>query len=259
MKRYIALAAIATAFLGYAFAADSANDTRNLPPPEVRARALEKHLGGFIIQPGTLNGKFAFIDMQNVVAHDSIVASADSVRVAQRIDVVVQNAVFGGDILEMGEAFERSGANGAVFLVDRAGLPTLLIAPEARWGIVNVAALRSDGQDGERLAQRVHKEILRGFAMVCGAADTGIPGCALQPVLSLKDLDDSAAVGISMQRQVEMEEHMQRMGITPFRRISYRQAVREGWAPAPTNEWQQAIWDKHRDGAAKQKATGRRR
>lgn len=39
------------------------------------------------------------------------------------------------------------------------------------------------------------------------------------------------------------------LGLGQVRRTSYRKAVEEGWAPAPTNEFQQAIWD-----AAKVKA-----
>ena len=36
---------------------------------------------------------------------------------------------------------------------------------------------------------------------------------------------------------------MSGQGMQPFRRTTYRNAVREGWAPAPTNDAQRAIWD----------------
>ena len=32
-------------------------------------------------------------------------------------------------------------------------------------------------------------------------------------------------------------------GITPAIESTYRKACKEGWAPQPTNEYQQAIWD----------------
>ena len=32
--------------------------------------------------------------------------------------------------------------------------------------------------------------------------------------------------------------------ITPVPRTTYRRACYEGWAPAPTNEFQKAIWEK---------------
>ena len=33
------------------------------------------------------------------------------------------------------------------------------------------------------------------------------------------------------------------MGITPYRRTTYREACQEGWAPQPTNDVQKAIWE----------------
>ena len=32
-------------------------------------------------------------------------------------------------------------------------------------------------------------------------------------------------------------------GMKPIRRTTYRNAVREGWAPPPTNDFQRAVWD----------------
>ena len=32
-------------------------------------------------------------------------------------------------------------------------------------------------------------------------------------------------------------------GVTPLVTAHYRQACKQGWAPAPTNEYQKAIWD----------------
>ena len=40
------------------------------------------------------------------------------------------------------------------------------------------------------------------------------------------------------------EKYMEKCGVTPLRIATYRQACREGWAPAPTNDVQKAIWDK---------------
>ena len=33
------------------------------------------------------------------------------------------------------------------------------------------------------------------------------------------------------------------LGIIPCRRLIYEDACREGWAPAPTNDYQKAIWE----------------
>jgi hypothetical protein len=36
----------------------------------------------------------------------------------------------------------------------------------------------------------------------------------------------------------------QKRGIPQLERTTYRLAVKEGWAPAPTNDIQRAVWDK---------------
>ena len=36
------------------------------------------------------------------------------------------------------------------------------------------------------------------------------------------------------------------LGVVPAETATYRQACREGWAPAPTNDVQRAIWDRYR-------------
>ena len=43
-----------------------------------------------------------------------------------------------------------------------------------------------------------------------------------------------------------MKKYLASAGVTPLRKTIYRKACQEGWAPAPTNEYQKAIWDKVR-------------
>ena len=38
--------------------------------------------------------------------------------------------------------------------------------------------------------------------------------------------------------------NMKARGMTPTRIASYKKACQEGWAPAPTNDVQKAIWEK---------------
>ena len=39
-------------------------------------------------------------------------------------------------------------------------------------------------------------------------------------------------------------KYLAAMNVTPKVRITYKKACEEGWAPAPTNEFQKAIWEK---------------
>lgn len=40
--------------------------------------------------------------------------------------------------------------------------------------------------------------------------------------------------------------YLETLGVKPAHERTYRQACKEGWAPAPTNEIQQAIWNQVR-------------
>ena len=42
----------------------------------------------------------------------------------------------------------------------------------------------------------------------------------------------------------EARSYFTRMGVSPTRKGTYEAAVKQGWAPAPTNDIQKAIWDK---------------
>ena len=37
--------------------------------------------------------------------------------------------------------------------------------------------------------------------------------------------------------------HAQKLGMQPQRMTTYRKAVEEGWAPAPTNDLQRTVWE----------------
>ena len=53
---------------------------------------------------------------------------------------------------------------------------------------------------------------------------------------------DDEMYGIDVSRGITY--NMPRAGVTPWKVTTYKRACEEGWAPAPTNEYQQAIWDK---------------
>ena len=83
----------------------------------------------------------------------------------------------------------ETGGQMALFVVDAPSLPSLLIAPESKWGFLNVAALAADGATGKDLDRRVQREIWRGVSMVGGSGNTEMPHCLLNTVLTPLDLD----------------------------------------------------------------------
>ena len=79
-------------------------------------------------------------------------------------------------------------------------------------------------------------------ALLCGAASSRFKG-NIMDVTKLEDLD-LIEDGLPMDNISSMAQHLQKLGLTRERIVPYRKAVQEGWAPAPTNEYQKAVWDK---------------
>ena len=219
---------------------------RKLTAEEIRERQRRhtERLGGRLVKPGSMKGRFLFLDAQERVGAD-----AGSGEVAKKVNFFVQFDAYAAKgpaptLKTADKALADSGANAAVFLVDDDVLPALLVAPERRWAFVNVRPLAADKPDQERLEFRTRSELWRAFAMVLGAGDTESTACVMNPCVSLADLDKAESGMISMEPLATIQAHAKKIGITPYIRAFYRTACREGWAPAPTNQYQQAIWDK---------------
>lgn len=224
-----------------------------------RHRILQyKHTGGFITKREPNPGMFAFVNAQRSV--DSGVFSEDISEMCRicKIDYVLTNRAEGVSLSNAIEALRGTTANAALFIVDDAAIPTtLLFAPESRWGIVNVAALKKDTPAPEALERRIRREIWRGFSIVAGSYTTETPHCVLAPVASLRDLDNLDGNTFSPEPLTRMEKNLRRLGIKPYYRCSYKAAVKQGWAPAPTNDVQKAIWDEVKAKQSGRKANGK--
>ena len=137
------------------------------------------------------------------------------------------------------------------WMVDTIWRMWVLVAPESRWACVNVSALAKDGADGVKVQRRVRREMLRAFASLAGGGGSMDPLCVSRTATSLAELDAIKSNDLSYDPLVRAEEALKAMGITPYRRTTYREACQEGWAPAPTNDIQKAIWDEVRQLPAK--------
>lgn len=138
-----------------------------------------------------------------------------------------------------------------ILICDSANQPALLVAPESRWALVNVAALVDKNESDDKLAERVQKEIWRAFGYVMGAANSNFENCLLKPVFSLEDLDALKSKMICPEAFNKVLAQAQKLGIKSARMITYRKAVEEGWAPSPTNDFQRAIWQELKKTPAK--------
>ena len=210
-----------------------------------RHRILQyRHTGGFITKREPNPGMFAFVNAQSGISDSVFAADISEMCRICKIDYVLTNRAVSVTLSNAIDALKETRANAALFIVEETSIPaTILFAPESRWGIVNVAALKKDSPSAEALEKRIRREIWRGFSIVAGCYTTETPHCVLAPVASLRDLDNLDGNTFSPEPLPRMEKNLRRFGIKPYYRCSYKAAVKQGWAPSPTNDVQRAIWD----------------
>ena len=131
--------------------------------------------------------------------------------------------------------------NASLFLVDDPALPPMLVAPESRWTMVNMAPLKV--ADKSLFENRVKRQLSRGFAFLCGGGDSQFNG-SLMSVVKAEQLDKQEDHRLPVDVIGRFWGMMKEFGVTPAIYGDYEIACQEGWAPQPTNEYQKAIWEK---------------
>lgn len=203
--------------------------------PEQRAASIarkqanfQKRTGGWILKRDKDSRPFRIVNAQKKVpaaAFNDVLKGLDEF---SHFDFEFKDGTFSG-----------KGEKGVIYLIDDAAQPSMVIVPEEGWGTVNVAKLGD-----KNLEKRACKELWRCFGYVCGAADTEMPHCVMRPVWSPEDLDFIDGTGLCPEPRGKIIRHMRTINVKPYVRLTYEYACREGWAPAPTNENQKAIWEK---------------
>lgn len=214
--------------------------TGRVMSPAVRSNLLAK-TGGFIHSADS-GPTLLFINTQKRVAASAVEAPADQIRKLLRLSATFRSRPSPEPVTEALKALSDTNTAAVVVIADIAGYPALLVAPESRWALVNVAALSSGGASSELLADRVQKEIWRAFGYLMGAANSSFELCLMKSVLTPEDLDGLKAKTLCPEPLGKIVACAQKLGMKPTRMTTYRKAVEEGWAPAPTNDIQRAVW-----------------
>ena len=115
--------------------------------------------------------------------------------------------------------------------------------PEERIAIIN-AKRYLGGKDPLAPETRLIKEVWRALGFVGGVGYAPYQNDVLQPVYNLRELDALVYQVMQPMNFQKMYGQMAKFDVKRARHIPYKLAVMEGWAPAPTNEYQKAIWDK---------------
>lgn len=148
------------------------------------------------------------------------------------------------DVVKLTEGVLK-GTNVAVVVAvyDAPSQPDILIAPDARWALVNVARLDSGKADREIQESRFGKQLWRGLSGVLGVGYLNNSDSLLHPIKKLEDLDGITNKTPSMDLCNEFIVQATRFGAQRSQTTTYRKACEEGWAPMPTNSFQKAIWE----------------
>jgi len=242
--------AVAMAFISFSdvTGAEAGNGERRIKglkyDPVLHAQALAA-TGGWVYNESVARGTFVFVNMQKRVSPNVLVAVASMLKQKCMILVSVKELQSGTLTFSSADKLlAETGGKLAAFVIDDAALPALLVAPDSRWAIINIAPLASDSAKDEIVSNRLTKEMMRAFCMLFGVGNTMANRGPMQKISTLKDLDDILLKGLANESVSSVQRHAPNYGFSPIKRAFYRQAVQEGWAPAPTNDYQKAIWDK---------------
>ena len=245
MKKLVFALALGAMFAGFAEDAATTSTTNTPAKPKMKRSEIIKQsqmrrFGGLIARPDAYRGKVVFANATGRFDEELTRAIASC---TNNIRIRVERTVCEKPTLATIPALmQKIDAEGVVFVTDDANLPPLLHAPESRWAIVNVHGLGADAKEPV-LKRRVRCELARGFAYLCGAGNSTYANSLMTSVTSPKVLDRVTDEVPPVEVLARFPSYLKGLGITPLVRIPYRQACVEGWAPAPTNEWQKAVWD----------------
>jgi len=198
---------------------------------EAEERAEYEAFGGVLKRPNTQKGRVVLVNCQKKLPLDALAVSAALFEKEVQFGVEVEEGVFD---------FPSPAIHGeaSLFVVDDPKLPTLLVAPENRWALVNVSAL---GGNGEVFRSRSKKEIARAFGLLGGAFQSTFKQTLMSNITAPAQLDAFRDDRLPFDTCTNIGRYLKGYGLQPFKTAYYSEACEEGWAPPPKDEIQKGI------------------
>ena len=240
MKRSVSVAL--TLFAVFAALGDAPTNVVQISKEKMAAIVAKN--GGFVDKPGTGLGSILFANIQKRVPITDLTSPVDYIAKFTKLKVSIRD-VEGYAYEASRDGVVKSGANMLIIVKDdpKSASP-LIISPDEAWATVNVAALAQDNPKGDVLAFRLRKELSRAFIFLCGGVNTQYEKTPANYCNSLKDLDTIDMDEVPADLIARFRTYTPGYGVTPTITATYKTACKHGWAPAPTNDVQKAIWDK---------------
>lgn len=195
--------------------------------PEQIADRKYRHFGGYVFQQRATK-VISIVNEQSAVGNDVLAGIASEMQTMLAIPVVLNAKENIGLTLKVCDGDEN--------------VP-LVVLPDNATATVNVKALSSDKPSNAVLKTRVCKELWRGLIYTLGGGNTYVQQCVMKQISSLKELDALPSKTACPDAFMRITESAKARGIQLVRRVTYRQACKEGWASQPTNDVQKAIWE----------------
>jgi hypothetical protein len=205
-------------------------DANKKPTVKERQKRMMIATGGMAEKPGI--GKIVVVNAQNKISKEVINSVVDKLIFQTKFNV----EVISGNYMMYVKPDEASAA---IVLAEDDKLPLSVIAVENLWGLLNVAKLGDKNIDA-----RFTKEFIRVTTIAFGASLSRFNGSPLSSVTNASMLDRYPTDNYTFDCQQAIVKNLCNLGMSPIIRTSYKKACQEGWAPAPTNEYQKAVWDK---------------
>ena len=221
---------------------------KTLSPEEREKRHQEflRQTGGYVVKPDPGNGRILIANAQKRVPSRAFSRVANVARMRMKLaiescDVEVVKAAHPTAI-----SARELRATLVVFVTDDpSSKSTILLSPDERWAIVNVSALGIDAPDAETVENRTRHAVSRAVGFLCGAGGSQYADSLIGAFIDCpRDYDHFKSDMLPPDTFQKLHTYLGKLGVRPIEQITYQAACQEGWAPAPTNDIQKAIWEK---------------
>jgi len=207
----------------------------------IARESMYRQTGGFVEQKS--EGKILIINCQKKVSEDMIIERMNHFYDSTHYRLSL-HSIPSFSCKDAPNIIKSFNAVSAVFILDDENLPFSLIALEESWGLLNVSHFIQPDTDKKVIEKRFKKAFVRTAGMTFGGILPQHKGIKNPPVVDGVSLEKYPMNGYGVDGIQAITKLLTAKGITKSRRTVYIVACREGWAPAPTNDIQKAIWDK---------------
>ena len=240
MKKLIVFGCATLALM--AFAEPATKKPMSDADKAARKAKFYQKTGGLIRKPGTGSGKLAFVNAQSRFQAADIQAVANQLTKSMMIDFVV---VPGKDVGFSNAVQSIKGAQasaGVILTTLDKSMPELTVVPDQGYAILNQAAMPADAD-----AKYLQKQLMRAIAGAAGAMSSQYPMTLMSSFDNSKKLAAFPTMDLPADVMMRVKNALKQNGVAPYAVTTYKHACREGWAPAPKNDVEKAIWKEMND------------